>query len=246
MDTGRKAAAFQPKSLYISPAGEQEPSRETPKPTGTIDQSEWIDTIETESEDEFQSTEDLHHIRVDQKGGSIPQQVKGSVAPDNMGKTPKITETSGTAPYTLRESQEQMAADKAKAQQRMAQEAADRAAKTLTRTVAEAAEEKQKESKIRKDIQKIESKIDAQTKAAREAVEQQNKLAQERAQQKAKADREQQEQFEKEKSRLEQEEKWKTAKSKRSQKTTPAPGKGENKSPEDSSLRERIAIIVRR
>ena len=96
---------------------------------------------------------------------------------DDTGQTPKITEMAGTAPYTSRESQEQMAADKAKAQKRMAQEAADRAAKTLARSVAEAAEEKQKESKLRKDIEKIESKIDAQTRVAREAIEQQNKLA---------------------------------------------------------------------
>ena len=47
---------------------------------------------------------------------------------DDTGQTPKITEMAGTAPYTSRESQEQMAADKAKAQKRMAQEAADRAA----------------------------------------------------------------------------------------------------------------------
>ena len=186
--TGRKAAAFQPKSLYISPASEEEPSKETPKPTELIDRSELLDTIETESEDEFQSTEDLHNIPVDPKQGMVPESKKGSVVSDDIAWTPKITEMSGTAPYTSRQSQEQMAADKAKAQQRMAQEAADRAAKTLAKSVAKAAQEK--ESKLRKDIKKIESKIDAQTRVAREAVEQQNKLAQERAQQKAKADKE--------------------------------------------------------
>ena len=190
VDTGRKATAFRPKTLYVSPVVEEEPSRETPKPVGVIERSELIDTIETESEDEFQSMEDLHHIPGGQKGGSIPQQVKGLVAPDNMGKTPKTIDKGETVPYTSRETQEQMAADKAKAQQRMAQEAADRAAKTLAKSVAEAAEEKQKESKLRKDIEKIESKIDAQTRVVREAVEQQNKLAWERAQQKAKADKE--------------------------------------------------------
>ena len=169
---------------------EEEPSRETPKPVGVIERSELIDTIETESEDEFQSTEDLHHIPVDQKGGSIPQQVKGLVAPNNAGKTPKTIDKGETVPYTSRGMQEQMAADKAKAQQRMAQEVADRAARMLAKSVAEAAEEKQKEIKLRKDIEKIESKIDTQTRAAREAVKQQNKLARERAQQKVKADRE--------------------------------------------------------
>ena len=163
--------------MYVSPVAEEEPSRETPKPVGVIERSELIDTIETESEDEFQSMEDLHHIPVDQKGGSIPQQVKGLVAPDNMGKTPKTIDKGETVPYTSQEMQEQMAADKAKAQQRMAQEATDRAARTLAKSEAEAAKEKQKEIKLRKDIEKIESKIDAQTRVAREAVEQQNKLA---------------------------------------------------------------------
>ena len=64
--------------------------------------------------------------------------------PDDTEQIPKITEARGTAPYTSRQSQEQMAADKAKAQQRMAQIAADRAAKTLAKSVAEAAQEKQK------------------------------------------------------------------------------------------------------
>ena len=67
VDTGRKAAAFRPKSLHVSPATEEEPSRETPKPTEATDRSELIDTIETESEDEFQSTEDLHNISVNPK-----------------------------------------------------------------------------------------------------------------------------------------------------------------------------------
>ena len=67
VDTGRKAAAFRPKSLYVSPAMEEEPSRKTPKPMEAIDRSELTDTIETESEDEFQSTEDLQNISVDPK-----------------------------------------------------------------------------------------------------------------------------------------------------------------------------------
>ena len=76
VDTGRKAAAFRPKTLYVSPVAEEEPSRETPKPVGVIERSELIDTIETESEDEFQSMEDLHHIPVDQKGGFYPSASK--------------------------------------------------------------------------------------------------------------------------------------------------------------------------